>query len=54
MSKKEKGFMDRDHSVVIGGDVKGLKGLNGNGKNSNNTYVHTYVHTGKTRTLPPG
>ena len=31
-SKKEKGLMDMDKSVVISGG-RGLRGLNGNGKN---------------------
>ena len=32
MSKKEKGLMDMDSSVVIAGK-RGVRGLNGNGKN---------------------
>ena len=34
LSKKEKGFMDMDNSVVIVGEEEGLRGLNGNGKNT--------------------
>ena len=34
MSKKVKGLMDVDNSVVIAGEEGGIRGLNGNGKNS--------------------
>ena len=34
LSKKEKGLMDMDNSVVIAGR-RGVRGLNGNGKNIN-------------------
>ena len=33
LSKKEKGLMDMDNSVVISRE-QGIKGLNGNGKNT--------------------
>ena len=35
MSKKEKGLMDMDKSmVIVGGRVGSLEGLNGNGENT--------------------
>ena len=34
LSKKEKGFMDMDNSMVIAGG-EGIRGLNSNGKNYN-------------------
>ena len=34
LSKKEKGLMDMDNSVVIAGREVGIRGLNGNGKNA--------------------
>ena len=34
LSKKEKGLMDVDNSVVIAGGEGGIRGLNGNGKNT--------------------
>ena len=34
LSKKEKGLMDMDNSVVIAGREVGIRGLNGNGKNT--------------------
>ena len=34
LSKKEKGLMDVDNCVVIAGEEGGIRGLNGNGKNS--------------------
>ena len=34
-SKKEKGLVDMDNSVVISGARGGLRGLNGNGKKYN-------------------
>ena len=32
LSKKEKGLMDMDHSVMISGGTGEIRGLNGNGK----------------------
>ena len=34
-SKKEKGLMDMDNSVVIAGGRRSIMGLNGNGKKYN-------------------
>ena len=34
MSKKEKGLLDTDNSVVIAVGREGMRGLNGNGKNT--------------------
>ena len=34
LSKKEKGLMDVDNSVVIAGGEGGIRGLNVNGKNT--------------------
>ena len=34
LSKKEKGLMDMDHSVVIARERGSLRGLNGNGKDT--------------------
>ena len=34
LSKQEKGLMDMDNNVVIAGWERGIRGLNGNGKNT--------------------
>ena len=34
LSKKEKGLMDMDNSIVIAGDGGSIRRLNGNGKNT--------------------
>ena len=34
LRKKEKVFMDMDNTVVIVGQGKGTRGINGNGKNT--------------------
>ena len=34
LSKKEKGLMDVDNSVVTAGGEESIRGLNGNGKNT--------------------
>ena len=34
LSRKEKGLMDTDNSVAIAGGEEGVRGLNGNGKNT--------------------
>ena len=39
MSKKKKGPMDMDNSVVITGGKEGIRGLNGNGKKYNKDYI---------------
>ena len=41
MSKKEKGLMDMDNSVVIGVAVgeKGIRGLNVSGRKHNKDYI---------------
>ena len=34
LSKKDKGLMDVDNSVVIAGGKRGIREINGNGKNT--------------------
>ena len=38
LSRKEKGFMDTDNSVVTVGVGGGVRGLNGNGEKSNKNF----------------
>ena len=39
LSKKEKGFMDMDNSVVIAKGQSGIRGLNGNKKKYNEVSI---------------